>query len=172
MLLVGARCRMIFRPDRSIRRFVCPTSGGPAVRPDCAPSGHSRSRTSSRGRQRQHRRLPGPFFPTVTLTGSGGTESTTLEGLFAPGSQAWSFSPQIVWPIFAAGTAWHELQAVKATKLIEVASYQKAIQTAFREVADALAVQATVQTQLAANQACRVRTADLQTDRSAFPQRH
>jgi outer membrane protein, multidrug efflux system len=93
------------------------------------------------------------FFPTVTLTGQGGTENTTLEGLFAPGSQFWSFSPQIVWPIFAAGTALHELQAVKAAKLIEVASYQKAIQTAFREVADALAVRATVQTQLAANQA-------------------
>jgi multidrug efflux system outer membrane protein len=93
------------------------------------------------------------FFPTITLTGQGGTESTTLEGLFAPGSQAWQFSPQIVWPIFAAGTAYHELQAVKAAKSIEVASYQKSIQTAFREVADALAVQATVQTQLAANQA-------------------
>jgi multidrug efflux system outer membrane protein len=93
------------------------------------------------------------FFPTITLTGQGGTESTTLEGLFAPGSQAWQFSPQIVWPIFAAGTAYHELQAVKAARSIEVASYQKSIQTAFREVADALAVQATVQTQLAANQA-------------------
>ena len=93
------------------------------------------------------------FFPTITLTGQGGTESTTLEGLFAPGSQAWQFSPQIVWPIFAAGTAYHELQAVKAAKSIEVASYQKSIQTAFREVADALAVQATVQTQLEANQA-------------------
>ena len=93
------------------------------------------------------------FFPTVTLTGSAGTASSTLEGLFAPGSQAWNFSPQIVWPIFAAGTAWNELQAVKAGKLIEVANYQKAIQTAFREVADALAVRATVQTQLAANRA-------------------
>jgi multidrug efflux system outer membrane protein len=93
------------------------------------------------------------FFPTVTLTGAAGTSSTELESLFAPGSQAWSFSPQIVWPIFAAGTAWAELQAIKAQKLIEVANYQKTIQTAFREVADALAVQATVQTQLAANQA-------------------
>ncbi len=93
------------------------------------------------------------FFPTVTLTGSAGSASSTLEGLFAPGSQAWNFSPQIVWPIFAAGTAWNELQAVKAGKLIEVANYQKAIQTAFREVADALAVRVTVQTQLAANRA-------------------
>jgi outer membrane protein, multidrug efflux system len=93
------------------------------------------------------------FFPTVTLTGQGGTESTTLEGLFSPGSQFWSFSPQIVWPIFAAGTAYHELQAVKAAKLIEVANYQKTIQTAFREVADSLAVRATVRTQLSANRA-------------------
>ena len=93
------------------------------------------------------------FFPTITLTGSAGSASSTLEGLFAPGSQAWNFSPQIVWPIFAAGTAWNVLQAVKAGKLIEVATYQKAIQTAFREVADSLAARATVKTQLAANQA-------------------
>jgi len=92
------------------------------------------------------------FLPTITLTGQGGTESTTLESLFAPGSQAWNFSPQIVWPIFAAGTAWNELQAIKAAERIEVANYQKAIQTAFREVADSLAARATVQTQLAANQ--------------------
>src|SRR5579859_6974557 len=93
------------------------------------------------------------FLPTITLTGSGGTESTTLEGLFAPGSQAWNFSPQIVWPIFAAGTAWNELQAIKAAERIAAANYQKAIQTAFREVADTLAVRATVQTQLSANRA-------------------
>src|SRR5208282_3779818 len=88
------------------------------------------------------------FLPTITLTGSAGTASSTLEGLFAPGSQAWNFSPQIVWPIFAAGTAWAELQAVKAGKLIEAANYQKAVQTAFREVADSLAARAAVETQL------------------------
>ncbi|MGD0744159.1 MAG: efflux transporter outer membrane subunit [Verrucomicrobiota bacterium] len=93
------------------------------------------------------------FFPTITLTGSAGTASTALEGLFAPGSQAWNFSPQIQWPIFAAGTAWAELQGVKAGKLIQVANYEKAIQTAFREVADALAVRATVEVQLDAGQA-------------------
>lgn len=92
------------------------------------------------------------FFPTITLTGQGGTESTTLESLFAPGSQAWSFSPQIVWPIFAAGTAWNELKAVEAAERIEVANYQSTIQTAFREVADDLAARDTVQMQLAANQ--------------------
>ena len=56
------------------------------------------------------------FFPTITLTGSGGTASTTLENLFAPGSQTWDFSPQINWPIFAAGTAWAELKATEAAK--------------------------------------------------------
>ena len=93
------------------------------------------------------------FLPTITLTGSGGTASTKLESLFVPGSQVWSFSPQIVWPIFAAGTAWNELQAVKAGNLIAAANYQKSIQTAFREVADSLAARAAVQTELAANQA-------------------
>jgi len=92
------------------------------------------------------------FFPTVTLTGSGGTASTTLESLFAPGSQTWAFSPQLVWPIFAAGTAWNQLKAVKAAERIQAADYQSAIQTAFREVADALATRAAVETQLAANQ--------------------
>ena len=53
------------------------------------------------------------FFPTVTLTGEAGTSSTALDGLFAPGSQTWGISPQIVWPIFAAGTAWNELKAVE-----------------------------------------------------------
>ena len=91
------------------------------------------------------------FFPTVTLTGAGGTSSTMINGLFAPGSQVWNFSPQIAWPIFAAGTAWNELKAAEAAKLIQAATYQKAIQTAFREVADSLAVRATVQTQLEAN---------------------
>jgi len=93
------------------------------------------------------------FFPTVTLTGSGGFESSALQDLFAPGSQAWAFSPQLVWPIFAAGTAWQQLKAVKAGQKMQAANYQSAIHTAFREVADALAARAAVQTQLAANQA-------------------
>jgi len=72
--------------------------------------------------------------------------------LFAPGSAAWLFSPQIVWPIFSMGTAWNELKATKAAERIEVAYYQKSIETAFREVADSLAVRDTVKTQLSANQ--------------------
>ena len=89
------------------------------------------------------------FFPTITLTGGGGTASTALEGLFLPGTQVWNFSPQINWPIFASGTAWNELQAIKAGKLIQVADYEKAIQTAFREVADNLTAKKFLDEQLA-----------------------
>ncbi len=93
------------------------------------------------------------FFPTITLTGSAGFSSTDLENLFVPGSRVWSFAPQLQWPIFAIGTMRAGLDATKVGKLIEVQNYQQAIQTAFREVADALAAQKTIQTQLAANQA-------------------
>ena len=89
------------------------------------------------------------FFPTITLTGGGGTASTALEGLFLPGSQVWNFSPQISWPVFATGTAVAELDAAKAGKLIQVADYEKAIQTAFREVADALVAKKFTDEQLA-----------------------
>lgn len=89
------------------------------------------------------------FFPTVTLTGSAGLASTSLQSLFAPGSHAWNFSPSIDWPVFDLGTAYHELQAVKAARRIAVANYKSAIQSAFREVADDLAVRTTVQSQLA-----------------------
>ena len=92
------------------------------------------------------------FFPTITLTGSGGTASTELQNLFAPGSQTWAISPQLNWPIFDAGTAIYELKASRAAERIDVANYQSAVQTAFRETSDALAVRATVQTQLEANQ--------------------
>jgi outer membrane protein, multidrug efflux system len=88
------------------------------------------------------------FFPTITLTGGGGTASTALEGLFAPGSEVWNFSPQINWPIFEAGT-WAGLDAARVGKLIQVADYEKAIQTAFREVADALDAKKFLNEQLA-----------------------
>ncbi|HEX3889606.1 MAG TPA: efflux transporter outer membrane subunit [Verrucomicrobiae bacterium] len=89
------------------------------------------------------------FFPTITLTGGGGTASTALQGLFAPGSQVWNFSPQITWPVFATGTAIAELDAAKAGKLIQVADYEKVIQTAFREVSDDLVAKKFTDEQLA-----------------------
>jgi outer membrane protein, multidrug efflux system len=89
------------------------------------------------------------FFPTITLTGSGGYASGTLESLVAPSSHAWLFEPQLVWPVFDLGTAYHELQADRAAKEADAANYQSTVQTAFKEVADALAVRQTVQSQLA-----------------------
>jgi multidrug efflux system outer membrane protein len=92
------------------------------------------------------------FFPTVTLTASGGTASSQLANLFAPGSGTWMFSPQITLPIFTAGRNLANLDAAKIGRLIEVANYEKAIQTAFREVSDSLAARATVAVQLDAGE--------------------
>jgi multidrug efflux system outer membrane protein len=93
------------------------------------------------------------FFPTVTLTASGGTASSQLANLFAPGSGTWMFSPQVTLPIFTAGRDLANLDAAKIGKQIEVANYQKAIQTAFREVSDSLAARASVAVQLDAGEA-------------------
>ena len=93
------------------------------------------------------------FFPTILLTGNAGYASASLQNLFEPASAAWSISPQIVWPVFASGTAYHELKAVEATKMAQAALYQSTVQNAFREVADALAVRQTVEVQLSGDEA-------------------
>ena len=91
------------------------------------------------------------FFPRIALTSAIGTASAELSGLFKSGSDVWSFAPQIVLPIFDART-WSAYDATKIDREIAVAQYEKAIQTAFREVADALAVQGTVNQQITAQQ--------------------
>jgi multidrug efflux system outer membrane protein len=93
------------------------------------------------------------FFPSITLTGTYGTASSQLSGLFKSGSQAWTFSPQISLPIFAGGANVANLQATRLARDTAVAQYEKAIQTAFREVADALVARGTLDDQLAAQQA-------------------
>src|SRR3546814_323863 len=90
------------------------------------------------------------FFPTISLTGSAGTASASLGGLFDAGSGAWSFAPSITMPIFAGGALRASLDASKVRKNIQVAQYEKSIQTAFREVSDALAGRGTLQTQIEA----------------------
>lgn len=79
------------------------------------------------------------FFPKITLTGAGGTASAKLSGLFTGPSLTWSFAPQINIPIFEYGATGARVNMAKVQKQIEIANYEKAIQTAFREVADALA---------------------------------
>jgi multidrug efflux system outer membrane protein len=78
------------------------------------------------------------FFPTITMTASVGSTSAEFEKLFGGGTGVWSFSPQVTVPIFTAGQNLASLDAAKVSKRIEVQNYRKAIETAFREVADAL----------------------------------
>ncbi|MDB6091724.1 MAG: multidrug transporter [Gammaproteobacteria bacterium] len=93
------------------------------------------------------------FFPSVSLTGLFGTSSMDLSGLFASGSRYWTFNPQLSLPIFAAGANVANLDLAKVQKSLQVAQYEKAIQTAFREVADALAARGTLLQQLEAQRA-------------------
>jgi len=89
------------------------------------------------------------FFPTIKITADAGVSSEQLSGLFASGSGMWLFNPQITLPIFEAGRNKANLDVAKISKLIEVANYEKAIQTAFREVADALTAKKFLDEQIA-----------------------
>ena len=107
------------------------------------------------------------FWPRITLTGSAGVASTELSGLFNAGTFAWTFMPQLVLPIFDAGRNQANLDIAQVDRDIAQAQYEKTIQTAFREVADALAGRATLGEQVRAQQAqaraeeARSRLADL-----------
>jgi multidrug efflux system outer membrane protein len=91
------------------------------------------------------------FFPRISLTAAIGTGSGDLSGLFKAGSGTWSYAPQIVMPVFDART-WSAHKAAKVQQQIAVTQYEKAIQSAFREVADALAIRGTVDQQVQAQQ--------------------
>lgn len=93
------------------------------------------------------------FYPSITLTTSAGTSSASLSNMFKGGSGTWSFAPQISLPIFDGGTNRANLASATADRDIYVADYEKAIQTAFREVNDALAQRGTLGRQLDAQQA-------------------
>jgi outer membrane protein, multidrug efflux system len=92
------------------------------------------------------------FFPRITLLSSIGFGSDSLASLFKPGNFAWQFAPQISVPIFNAGSNQANLKVAEVDRDILVARYEKAIQTAFREVADALAQRGTIDEQVAAQQ--------------------
>lgn len=93
------------------------------------------------------------FFPRISLTGTAGSASTELSGLFKSGSFGWTFAPQAILPLFDYGRNSATLGSAKAGRDIAVAQYEKAIQSAFREVSDALAGQATYGEQLRAQRA-------------------
>ncbi|UVE19432.1 AdeC/AdeK/OprM family multidrug efflux complex outer membrane factor [Pseudomonas sp. LS44] len=90
------------------------------------------------------------FFPSISLTADAGTLSPDLSGMFDAGSGTWLFRPQISLPIFNAGALRANLDYTEVVKSIQVAQYEKTIQTAFQEVADGLTARATYRQQLQA----------------------
>lgn len=110
------------------------------------------------------------FFPRITLTAGAGTASSELSGLFAGGSWGWTLAPQLLQPIFDAGRNRAGLASANVQRDIALAQYEKAIQVAFREVADALAGRATFDEELQAQrnvaeaEAARFRLAQLRYD--------
>lgn len=107
------------------------------------------------------------FFPRISLTAQAGTASGELSGLFKNGSWGFTLAPSLLLPIFDAGRNQANLEGAQASRGVAIAQYEKAIQTAFREVSDALAGQATLQDQAQAQQlqaqaeAARLQLADL-----------
>ncbi|MHA2758260.1 efflux transporter outer membrane subunit [Aeromonas dhakensis] len=93
------------------------------------------------------------FFPTISLTATAGTASNQLSGLFDGGTGTWTFMPQINLPIFDGGKRIADLDVAEVSTKQAVASYEKSIQTAFKEVADTLGAQTDYQQQLQAQQA-------------------
>ncbi|MFM0411745.1 efflux transporter outer membrane subunit [Paraburkholderia dipogonis] len=83
------------------------------------------------------------FFPKIELTATAGTSSSTLSGLFKAGTGAWAFAPSVSMPIFDYGSNKASLDVAKIEKQIEIADYENTIQTAFKEVSNALTARAT-----------------------------
>ncbi|CAB3625778.1 efflux transporter outer membrane subunit [Achromobacter pestifer] len=117
-------------------------------RPDILAAEHQlQSRNASIGAARA------AFFPSISLTGLFGSSSADLSNLFDGGQRAWSFTPQITLPIFSGGRNTANLDLSQARKDIAVAQYEKTIQTAFKEVADALAATDTLRREEASRRA-------------------
>ena len=93
------------------------------------------------------------FFPSISLTANAGSGSSELGRLFNGGNGVWTFAPQINLPIFTGGKLQSSLESAEVGRDIQVATYEKDVQTAFREVADALAQRGTVDSALRAQQA-------------------
>ncbi len=93
------------------------------------------------------------FFPQISLTANAGQEAAGLDKLFASASRTWLFEPNLAVPIFEGGRNIANLKVAKAQRDAAVAQYEQAIQSAFRDVSDALARQGTIGEQLAAQQA-------------------
>lgn len=100
------------------------------------------------------------FFPRISLTAGIGSISNEFSGLFDAGSRTWSFAPTLTLPIFEGGRNIANLDLANVRKNVAVANYEKAIQTAFREVADALVARGTLDEQIDAQEKVQVAQAD------------
>ncbi|WP_242489843.1 efflux transporter outer membrane subunit [Noviherbaspirillum cavernae] len=100
------------------------------------------------------------FFPRISLTAGIGTASNELSNLFQTGTQTWSFAPQLVLPIFDAGRNRATLTVAEVRNNVAVANYEKTIQTAFREVSDALVARSALEEQIDAQQKVQVAQAE------------
>ncbi|WP_428410325.1 efflux transporter outer membrane subunit [Hyphococcus sp.] len=92
------------------------------------------------------------FFPRILLTASAGTTSTELSNLFSGGTGVWSFAPSVSLPIFTGGRNLAQLKGAKIDRDIAVSEYERAVQAAFRDVADALATRRTIGERLEATE--------------------
>ena len=139
-----------------------------AQRPDIMAAEHQ-----LRAAQAQIGAARAAFFPRVALTGSLGTASAELGGLFDSGSQAWTFSPTISLPLFNGGRLRNNLNLTEVRRNIAVANYEKTVQGAFRDVSDALVARQALARQLAiaqdarAAQSERARLSQLRYDHGA-----
>jgi multidrug efflux system outer membrane protein len=162
-LLIGAPLRAEWRPET-----LAPVSSLADV-PTGVPSDVLQRRPDIR--QAEHRlqaahavigQARAAFFPSVTLTAFGGVASSELSDLFRGGAGAWNFVPRISLPLFDGGRNRATLQAAEVEREIARAEYERAIQGAFREVADTLAARGTLGQQLEAQQSFVDAAADSQ----------
>ena len=140
-----------------VARLLAPPAGLPSSvlqqRPDVLAAEHLlRASNADIGAARA------AFYPRIALTASAGTASGSLSGLFSSGSGVWSFSPSISLPIFDGGANRANLRVAQVQQQLQLAGYEKTLQTAFREVADALAARRTLAERLSAQQALAAST--------------
>lgn len=154
-LLAGAMVPESLLPERiesALATLVTPPDGLPSDvllrRPDVRAAEHQlRAANADIGAARA------AFFPSIRLTGSVGSASSELSDLFSGGTGLWSFMPSIQVPIFQGGRLRAALGVAQADRDIALAQYEKAIQAAFRDTADALALAGTLDAQRRAQEA-------------------
>jgi multidrug efflux system outer membrane protein len=144
--------------DALVASLTVPAAGLPSTvllrRPDVLAAEHQvRAANGNIGAVRA------AFFPIISLMGNFGSASEGLSGLFKAGTGAWTFAPQVTLPLFAGGRNVGGLAEANAQQRIAIASYEKAVQAAFRDVADALALSTTLARERQADEALAQSTA-------------